>query len=238
LAYDATADKVVVPVKFVVEPDRIAQLDLPSGRDLDDMMGDLVRRGLRVRLESSNLLTGQQHLAIDVYPGMPSAKLEKQGDAYVVPVQGDASGDIVASAGALMSRLNAIPFEQIGENLNHTLAGLNALTNDSQLKQSVVSLQATLTSVQSLVTNLNHGLEPALQRLPAIASGLEDAVKRADRLVGSAEAGYGANSQFSRDTSRLLVQLSDAARSIRVLADLLTRHPEALIRGRAGQGTP
>ena len=238
LLYDATADKVVVPVKFVVEPDRIAQLDLPAGGDLDDMMADLVRRGLRVRLESSNLLTGQQHLAIDVYPAMPPEELEKQGDAYVIPVQGGGSGDVAASASALMSRLNAIPFEQIGENLNHTLAGLNALANDSQLKQSVVSLQATLTSVQSLVSNLNHGLEPALQRLPAIASGLEDAVKRADRLVASAEAGYGANSQFSRDTSRLLVQLSDAARSIRVLADLLTRHPEALIRGRAGEGTP
>jgi paraquat-inducible protein B len=30
-------------------------------------------------------------------------------------------------------------------------------------------------------------------------------------------------------------QLSDAARSVRILADLLARHPEALIRGRAEQ---
>ena len=43
---------------------------------------------------------------------------------------------------------------------------------------------------------------------------------------------------FGRNASRLLAQLSDTARSFRVLADLLTRHPEALIRGRTEQGSP
>jgi paraquat-inducible protein B len=33
----------------------------------------------------------------------------------------------------------------------------------------------------------------------------------------------------------MMGQLSDAARSIRILADMLSRHPEALIRGRAEQ---
>ena len=45
-----------------------------------------------------------------------------------------------------------------------------------------------------------------------------------------------ATSTFSRDVTRMMMQLSDAARSIRVLADLLSRHPEALIRGRTDQG--
>ena len=79
-------------------------------------------------------------------------------------------------------------------------------------------------------------LAPRTCRLPAISASLEEAVKRTDRLVGSAETGYGANSNFNRDTSRLLSQLSDTARSVRVLADLLSRHPEALIRGRTDQG--
>ena len=35
--------------------------------------------------------------------------------------------------------------------------------------------------------------------------------------------------------NRLMGQLSDAARSVRILADLLSRHPEALIRGRDTQ---
>ncbi len=87
------------------------------------------------------------------------------------------------------------------------------------------------------MNNLNHGATPMLQRLPEIATQLDDTVKRTDKLVGSLETGYGEESRFSRDVSQLLMQLSDASRSIRVLADLLSRHPEALIRGRTDQGT-
>jgi paraquat-inducible protein B len=129
-----------------------------------------------------------------------------------------------------------VPFESIGKSLDQTLAGVNALVNDRQLGESLTALRSTLASTQALIDNLNHGLTPAMQRLPAIAAGLDDAVKRTDRLVGSLDSGYGGDSRFSRDVSRMMMQLSDAARSIRVLADLLSRHPEALIRGRTDQG--
>jgi paraquat-inducible protein B len=135
-----------------------------------------------------------------------------------------------------MNKLNAIPFEQIGSNLNKTLQGASDIANSPQLQQSIASLQAALASAQDLLKRLNAGVDPVMQRLPTIAAELEDAVRRVNRLVGSADSGYGGNSQFNRDADRLLVQLTDTARAVRVLADLLTRHPEALIRGRTEQG--
>ena len=75
-----------------------------------------------------------------------------------------------------------------------------------------------------------------MQRVPAIADDLEGIVKRTDKLIGSLQSGYGGDSRFSRDLGQMMSQLADAARSVRVLADLLSRHPEALIRGRTGQG--
>jgi paraquat-inducible protein B len=48
--------------------------------------------------------------------------------------------------------------------------------------------------------------------------------------------GYGDNTKFNGDLERLLVQSTDAVRSIRSLADLLARHPEALIKGRPAGG--
>jgi paraquat-inducible protein B len=53
-----------------------------------------------------------------------------------------------------------------------------------------------------------------------------------NKLVLSLDTGYGDNTQFNRDLERLLAQASDAVRSIRALADMLARNPEALIRGR------
>ena len=233
LEVDPANDMVVAPVRFVVEPGRIGQLDLPSAADLGSTLDGLVRRGLRVKLETASLITGQKQLALEMVPGAPPAALTRRGDAFVLPAYADGgSADVVATANTLLSRLSAFPFEQMGQNLNETLSGVSRLVNDGQLAQSMATLQSTLASAQALLQNLNRGVEPVIARLPAIAAGLEDAIRKTDRLVGSVEAGYGANSQLNRDTARLLVQLSDAARSVRVLADLLTRHPEALIRGR------
>lgn len=236
LVYDRALDNILVPVHFTVEPERVAMLEMPKDGDLDTWMAGLVRRGLRVRLETTNILTGQKQLATDIFPDAPPAEMGKEGDAYVIPVLGGSGEDIATAAGHLVNRLSDIPFESIGKNLDQALAGVNALANDKQLAESIAVLRSTLASTQTLMTNLNNGLTPVTQRLPAIAAGLEDSVKRTDKLIGSLESGYGGDSRFSRDVGHLMAQLSDAARSIRVLADLLSRHPEALIRGRPGQG--
>lgn len=238
LAYDHTLDNVIVPVHFSVEPGRIALLDLPDDTTLDQRLARLVQRGLRAKLESGNFLTGQKELSIDIFKDAKPATLGRSGDAYVLPAYGDGSQDIFAAASGLMGRLNDIPFATIGDNLNRLLAGSSALVNDRRLSQSLGTLQASLASAQALLASLNHGMGPLTRRMPAVAAELEDAVQRLDRLSGSVENGYGGDSRFNRDLTRMMNQLSDAARSIEVLADLLTRHPEALIRGRADQGSP
>ena len=173
LVFDHALDNVVAPVHFTLEPGRIAMLDLPTDGNLDARMRELVKRGLRVKLKSGNILTGSKQLAMDIYQDAGSGELGKEGDAYVSPGLGGGSDDVATAATDLVNRLSDIPFESIGKNLDQTLAGVNALVNDKQLGEPVSQLRSTLASTQTLVNNLNHGLTPAMQRLPAIASGLE-----------------------------------------------------------------
>jgi paraquat-inducible protein B len=235
LSYDAATDLVKVAVRYEVEPGRIAGLNLPVNDDLDKEMFDLVHRGLRIRLESSSILTGSKQLAMDIVADAPEAPYDKLDDSYVLTPLDDGQGDIASSAGALLARLNSIPFEQIGDNLNKTLAGANGTINDPKLHQAIASLSETLSQTQVLMTSLNKGADPLLHRLPQIASDLEAMVKHADQLIGSLDDSGSPGSQFGRDMNRLMAQVSDAARSVRILADLLSRHPEALIRGRSEQ---
>ncbi len=238
LQYDKRTDSVVVPVYFELEPGRIEQLQLPPDGEFDAEMGRLVQRGLRVQVNSASLITGQKQLAIDLFPEAPPAQLTKQGDTYVIPVAPGSSGDLAGAAGALVAKLEAIPFDQIGQSLAQTLSGASGLVNDPKLHDSVASLQTTLAGAQSLVQRLNSATDPLLRRLPAMAQELDEAVRKLNSLAGSVNRGYGGNSEFNRDANRLLAQLTDTARSFRVLADLLSRHPEALIRGRTDQGSP
>jgi paraquat-inducible protein B len=235
LNYDPVADAVKVAVRYEVEPDRIVPLQPPGDANIDQALLDLVHRGLRIKLESGNLITGSKQLALDIVPGAPAVAYDKQGDAYVLtPLDGD-QGDIAASAAALLAKLQTIPFEQIGDNLNKTLEGANGTINDPNLHQAIAALNQTLTETQTLMVSVNKNAEPLLRRLPQIANELEGTVEHANRLVGSLDDSHGPGSQFGRDLNRMLGQLSDAARSVRILADMLSRHPEALIRGRDDQ---
>jgi paraquat-inducible protein B len=237
LWYDKAADRVVVAVRFDIEPQRISQLQLPGGSDLISTLRVLVHRGLRASLGTSNLLTGQKEVALGIQPGAPAADLSTDGKLFVLPTT-DTGGlsDLAQSASAILTKLNNLPLEQIGQNLNETLSGANKLVNDQQLHAAVVSLQETLADLQNLVHRTDAGVQPVLQKLPKLAQGLDEAVQRLNKLLGSMDSGYGGNSGFNRDLDHLMLQLSDTARSVRVLADLLARHPEALIRGRTDQG--
>ena len=63
-------------------------------------------------------------------------------------------------------------------------------------------------------------------------AGLQKTLASVDQLFVSLNTGYGDDTKFSRDLQRLMVQLDEAVRSFRSLADMLTQHPEALIKGR------
>ena len=234
LHYEAPpVDAVVAVVRYEIEPDRIEKLNLPMDGDIDKVILGVIRQGLRARLETGSLITGSKQLVMDLMTGLPPVIAEKREDTYVVPAANGESGDIMSSASGLIARINAIPFEQIGENLNKTLAGANGTVNDPKLRQAIASLAETLGAAQVLVSSVNKGVDPFLKRLPVISASLDEAIKQVEQFTKALNTNYGGNTQFSRDATRLLSQVSEAARSVRVLADLLSRHPEALIRGRS-----
>jgi len=98
----------------------------------------------------------------------------------------------------------------------------------------MTDLLATLSSTQAFIRRLESGVGPVLKQLPELTTGLQKTTTTATKLLQSLDGAYGDNTKFSRDVDRLLLQLNDAVRSVRSLADLLSRHPEALVKGRSG----
>jgi paraquat-inducible protein B len=236
LEYDAKQDAILAPVHYLVEPERIANLQVVQSRGPLENARLLVQRGMRAQLKSTNLLTGQMSVAMEMMTDPPPAELRMEGDVIVMPSAPGAFAGISQSVNGLLTKLNTMPFEQIGKNLDDTLHGTSTLANSPELKAAVASLQGVAASVQSLAGQLNAGLSPALRELPAIAKQLDTTLTQASRTLASVNTGYGDDSRFHDNLDRVIVQLNDTVRSIRVLADLLARHPEALIQGRTSKG--
>lgn len=235
LEYDAASRAFRVPVRLAVEPSRISY---PAGRpqgEVLDMARRMVEEGLRVQFRGGNLLTGQLIVALDPVPGAPPAEVRMEGEDIVLPTAGGGSSDLVAAATAIAGQLERFPLEEIGRNLNGLLAGASGIANGPELKAALGNLAGTLGEAQSLLRKADKGLGPLLERLPAIAKGLDQAVSRAAEAAASIDRGYGDDSRLNRQLERLLEQANDAARSVRQLADQLDRHPESLLRGRGSR---
>jgi len=103
------------------------------------------------------------------------------------------------------------------------------------MQQTIHNLSIAMANAADLTRKANANMTPALQRLPEISSQLQSAVDHANHLFGGLQSSYGDGSDFQRDAKRTLDQANDAARSIRLLADFLERHPEALLTGKQNE---
>ncbi len=218
LELDPATGNARVRVRLEVQPERILSDGVVATNDPVDVTRRLIRKGMRAQLQTASYLTGQMVLALDFVQNAPPAELVIDGKDMVLPSHGGGLGNILASVGDIANKLDRLPLDEIGQSLNGALR----------------SASGAMTSVQDLVKKTDAGLTPTLKRLPEITTGLQEAVAKAGRTFGSIDATYGSNSQFQRELERAMTQVGDTARSIRLLADFLDRHPEALVRGRAG----
>src|SRR6516164_4769467 len=152
---------------------------------------------------------------------------EESVEALVMPTtEGGGFAGLASSANDLLDKVNKMPFDQIGQNLNGILKSVNDAAQGPQLKKALTDLSAMIASAQGMVQRLDT------KQLPQLTSDLEKTLTSANKLVLSLDSGYGDNTKFNRDLDRLMAQTTDAVRSIRALTDLLARHPEALVKGR------
>ena len=110
-------------------------------------------------------------------------------------------------------------------NLNDVLKNLNRATTGPQLHDAVLSLNRVLTHLDQMAVETRPNLNELIKSLRATS----DATQRTLALIQNRAGG---NAPVNTDLPQLMNELSQAARSVRELAEYLDRHPDALLRGR------
>jgi paraquat-inducible protein B len=206
--------------------------DEPGARPL---MEQLVERGLRAQLRSTSLITGQLAVSLDLHSSAPPAVIKYGGRHPELPTIPTDLEEITRSVSQVLDRLAALPVDALVEDMRTTLRAFQALAESSELKQSLRSLDDALQAVSSIARKADAQVGPTLTAIATAANSADSAIKQAERTFASVEGNLGSDSPLARDVAELLVQLRDAARAIRVLADYLAQHPEALVRGKGGR---
>jgi paraquat-inducible protein B len=182
------------------------------------VMAGLVERGLRAQLKSGNLLTGELLVDLDFHPQSPPAQLDRSGAHPKIPAVPAQMEALTASVTSVLSKLAALPLPELVDDLRRTVQGIDSLVTSPDTRGTIAALNQSAVRLEALIGTLDQRVGPFLIQ--------------AQSTLASADGVVGANSQMRYDLNAVLKELTGAARSIRVFADYLERHPEALLRGK------
>jgi len=105
---------------------------------------------------------------------------------------------------------------------------------DRQVKPALSGIVETERHANKLVKNVNAQVTRLGSRIDEAAKSAAAALVEAKKTLNTIEGLTSDDSQMMYQITTTLKELSAAARSIRVWADYLERHPEALLRGKGG----
>ena len=178
LDYDEKAQRFPVLVGAVVYPqrlgsayDKLVALAKAHGEnaDLSQLMGRLVTHGLRAEARSGNLLTGQLYVALDFVPHAPPVAFDPNAKPLMIPTVAGSFDKLQEQLAEIVDKVDKIPFDSIGKNLDQTLAGLNATLKQVN-GQTLPEVKSTLRGVQKTMHTANDALSgdsPLQQNLGA-----------------------------------------------------------------------
>jgi paraquat-inducible protein B len=293
VARDDTLKTIKIQVTMEIKKQPIKQVGgKVSLWDLSDtdLLARLVdKHGLRAKLATQSILTGQLYVDLDFYANTAIRLTGLQTRYPEIPT-------VESGLGKLKKSIESLPLEKLVGKAVDTLEGIDRLVNGPEIKGflqgaevATVELGELLQHVRERFDPLADGLQVAivaaqaalvqarrtlaleggkpeqlaadLQRAADAATAALDQARRtlameegvpgrlaeslldtadsaqvtlrqATRALASAESLLSEQSPLRLRLLRMIDELTAAARSLRILADYLERHPEALLKGK------
>ncbi len=217
-----------VRVGMEIQPERAFTNSELDGETPPEIARHLVANGMRAQISSASFITGSSLIEFAFVPNATPATIRMEGDTIILPSEKGGISGITDSLSDVAAKLDALPLAQIADHLDSLLAGASDRVNSADLKTAIHNLSGTLDSIRHLADKANHGLTPVLQKLPAMSDQLQATLAHANDVLAS----YNGSSDFGTTLDQTLRQLNDMARSLRLLADYIDRHPNSLVFGR------
>ena len=220
LEFDKSNASFRIPVLLTIELDRFKMRGgEPFIVDTKALFYQMVKKGLRAQLSTGSLLTGKLFVELNIHPGTPIRLLADESYPYAeIPTIPGGLDQITAAVQNILIKLEKVDIEKIGSNLEQTLQGTNNLMNGPELKGAMQALQHTLSKI-------DRHAGPVAENLDALLSQAEVTLKLLNRQLKSGSS-----------IMQMSEELTDMARSIRALVDMLEQRPDALLFGKPESG--
>lgn len=197
-----------IPVIVELEPDRVNVVHEEVKVTNQDILEQLINKGLRAQLQVGSLVTGQLLIDLDFHPGSKRVNHDNHTVYPEFPTTASSLEEIAHSAQIILDKMAKLPLDKVTDEMN----------------KSMVALQDTSKAATRMLGTADGTLATASQTL-AKAGGT---IQSAQQVLSTLEPGSTGYYEFHK----LLQELSQTTRSVKQLTDYLEQHPESLLRGK------
>jgi len=242
----------LIAIEAVVEFDREI-VEVPSGMtspyaalDAPALAKALIERGVRGRLQSQSLLTGQKYVEFDFLPGEParfSNLTTRYPELPTTPTAMEKMGDKFEQFAGSLAEL---PLDKMLEDMRQALKSLREFLDAPELRGTLRKTDRAMGELTPTLEDVRGTLARARQHLDTLASEVKETGGATRKTLGevrrtleSAERTLGRleNMTNGADEARLaateaIVELERTLKALRNLVDYVQTHPEAMVLGK------
>jgi paraquat-inducible protein B len=256
--YDEKQNRSVVRVLCELNSDVVkdGEGNIIDVSDQDELQ-HLVDKGLRAQLGVLGLATGLLFVELDfVDPHQYPADLRVTETKYaVVPAMTSTISEFQANLTEILNDIRKVDFAGIGRETKQLLvdtrkqlngvdmkglvdqwkstgASLDTLARSPEIKEAVTNLNRAVVELRTVLSHLDAQVGPAGENLTATLAEAKKAVESFDVAAQTAQKFIASQTGLSDEAVRTMEQLSEAADSVKRLADFLERNPNALLTGK------
>ena len=217
-----------------------------AGADPDSLARGLIERGVRARMMSQSMLTGQKYIDLDFLPKEPARLAGLRRNYPELPTTPTAMERLEDRAEEIFAKLADLPLDQVLDDLRKALQSLRDVLSSPDLQGTLAGTHRASRALEPAIADARVAIGDARKLLQSLDVHVEgvggDARRTLDDTRAALETSRKALESLDRtltgadqvrvQSAETLEELSRAMKAIRNLVDYIQTHPEAVLQGK------
>jgi paraquat-inducible protein B len=217
-----------------------------AGATSEEFAKGLLDRGIRARLMSASLLTGQRYVDLDFLPKEPArfaALHPRYPELPTTPTAWEKVGD---RADEFFDKVAELPLAEVLEDVRETIGAARKLLESSDLKEVFAKANGTARKLDATLADLQKTLGTADKTLGTVGSEtsltaaetrqtlerLRSTLARAEKSAETIEGALRGTDDARLTATHALEEMTRTMQALRNLVDYIQTHPESVVLGK------
>jgi paraquat-inducible protein B len=206
----------------------------------------LLERGIRARMMSASLLTGQRYIDLDFLPDEKprfAGLRARYPELPTIPTAMERIGD---RAEVFLAKLADLPLDQMLEDVRKALQAAREVLESRDLRQAFAAANRSAGKMEATLDQMHTALHTADEALGALRNettptadearqtlrSLREAASRAEESLDLLKGTLRGTDDTRMTAAQALTEMTHTLRALRNLVDYIQTHPEAFVQGK------